>query len=246
MRTYLTTAAIAGLLLLGVQSVASAQSSSNRNTSSSSTRSAGSTTTGNSMSVAGQGTSSRQSTNGRGSNLSLLGNQIQDIQISSSPLQSGEFVGADVQDVRNTMARTGAERGTGQGMSGLSAFGSSPFGRALQALSGGMRSSSGARRTTEVRARIITGFKVSQPAPAQLSSSLAQRLEQSSWIQANSPMEVKMEGGTAILRGAVATEHDRELAARMAMLEPGVRKVDNQLVVQPVASPSPSAAPAVQ
>lgn len=237
MRTCLTAATMVALLFLGIESVAWAQSSAGRSTGLSSSGNTGSSTNQDAMSVSGPGTSGR-SGSGRESQVSLLGGQVQDIQISTTPLQPGEFVGADVQDVRDTMARTGAQRGTGQGRSGLSAFDSSPFGRALQALSGGLGSSYGARRTTEIRARMRTAFTVPRTAPGQVGSKLAQRLEKSSWIETHSPMEVKIEGGTAVLRGVVATEHDRAIAGRMAMLEPGVRQVDNQLEVQPTPSPS--------
>ena len=67
---------------------------------------------------------------------------------------------------------------------------------------------------------------------------MAQRLEKSSWIDAHS-LEVAFEQGTAILRGVVATEHDRGLAERMTKLEPGVRRVENLLTLAP-ASESPS------
>ncbi|HUT95440.1 MAG TPA: BON domain-containing protein [Thermoguttaceae bacterium] len=68
---------------------------------------------------------------------------------------------------------------------------------------------------------------------------MATRLEKSSWLRPQSPMEVAIEGGTAILRGVVATEHDRVLAERVAKLEPGVRQVENLLTLAP-ASESPS------
>ena len=40
-----------------------------------------------------------------------------------------------------------------------------------------------------------------------------------------------MSGRSAILRGEVATEHDRVLAAELLRLEPGVGQVQNQLTV---------------
>ena len=55
-------------------------------------------------------------------------------------------------------------------------------------------------------------------------------------------MEVTIEGATAILRGVVATEHDRVLAERVAKLEPGVRQVENLLTLAPP-SESPSTQP---
>ena len=153
-----------------------------------------------------------------------------------NPYQAGGFVGAGAEDVRNAMMATGAIRDGGQGTGrGQAGFGSSQFNRG-----GNARGGTGARRSTaEIRARLRTGFSVARPAPAQRSSTLATRLEKSSWLQPHSPMEVAIEGGTAILRGVVATEHDRVLAERVAKLEPGVRQVENLLTLAP-ASESPS------
>ena len=43
---------------------------------------------------------------------------------------------------------------------------------------------------------------------------------------------VAVEGSTAVLTGAVPSVQDRKLAEQMALLEPGVRAVRNELVVQ--------------
>jgi BON domain len=45
------------------------------------------------------------------------------------------------------------------------------------------------------------------------------------------PIEASLEGTTAVLRGRVATEADRQLAEGLARLEPGVGAVRNELVV---------------
>jgi osmotically-inducible protein OsmY len=44
-------------------------------------------------------------------------------------------------------------------------------------------------------------------------------------------MEVSIENGVATLRGVVATDDDRRLAERLARLEPGIRRIDNQLTL---------------
>ena len=156
-----------------------------------------------------------------------------------NPYQAGGFVGAGAEDVRNAMMATGAIRDGGQGTGrGQAGPGSSQFGRGSQSRRN--TQGIGARRSTaEIRARLRTGFSITRPAPAQRSSTLATRFEKSSWLQPQSPMEVAIEGGTAILRGVVATEHDRVLAERVAKLEPGVRQVENLLTLAP-ASESPS------
>jgi hypothetical protein len=60
-----------------------------------------------------------------------------------------------------------------------------------------------------------------------------------------STVRVDMVGGTAILRGTVASDHDRDLAGRVVMLEASVDRVVNLLVVGngPVPPPPVPAAP---
>jgi len=54
-------------------------------------------------------------------------------------------------------------------------------------------------------------------------------------FKALGPIEVLLQDRTVFLRGSVATEHDRELAQRLALLEAGVDAVQNQLAVNPQA-----------
>lgn len=51
-------------------------------------------------------------------------------------------------------------------------------------------------------------------------------------IQKSSPITVTVRNQTAILRGSVATEHDRRLAEAVVRLEPGIAQVRNELTVQ--------------
>jgi hypothetical protein len=163
-------------------------------------------------------------------------------------LQSGQFVGVTVEDVRAAATATGAMREGAAGGRGQTR--QSPFGSSRGGFQPGRRSFArttvfGFGRTTgEIRARVRLGFSVPKPAPAQLAqvgSQLAARMERSSWLQTRSPVEVAIEGQTATLRGVVATEHDRVLAARLAKLEPGVRRVENLLTLAP-----PSESPSTQ
>ena len=48
------------------------------------------------------------------------------------------------------------------------------------------------------------------------------------WV---SPPQVAVKEHTTILRGVVASDHDRDLAERVVLLEPTVAEVDNQIVV---------------
>ncbi|MFH1264503.1 MAG: BON domain-containing protein [Planctomycetota bacterium] len=247
MRTYLAAVTIAALIALGLESNGLAQQSQDRNgtPSSQTIESLAQQTLSNfnaSTSATGGGGGSGSQSGQESSMFSGLG------EMSRMPdLQSGDFVGASVEDARAAMAATGAQRagagGPSQfGPSGGSGFGQDRFGGRGSQFRG---SGAGTRRSRgEIRAKIRLGFSVPRPNPAQLalkSSNLATQLEKSSWLQTQSPVEVSIESGTAILRGVVATDHDRRLAERMARLQPGIRQVENQLTVTP-----PAESPAMQ
>src|SRR5262245_39024837 len=57
------------------------------------------------------------------------------------------------------------------------------------------------------------------------------------------PIEATLEGTTAVLRGRVATEADRQLAEGLARLEPGVGAVRNELVVGSAAATTTESLP---
>lgn len=248
MRTYLPAVTIVALVVLGFESDGRAQQSQNRN-STSSTQAVASpaqqTLSNFNASTSATGGGSGGQSGQQSTMFSELG------QMSRMPdLQAGDFVGASVEDARAAMAATGAQRGGAGGVSRQGPLGASGF--APDRFGGGYQpggSAYGARRSTgEIRAKVRLGFSVPRPSPAQLvlqGSKLATRLEQSSWLQTHSPMEVSIESGTAILRGVVATDHDRRLAERMARLQPGVRQVENQLTVAPPTE-SPAVPPATQ
>jgi hypothetical protein len=77
---------------------------------------------------------------------------------------------------------------------------------------------------------IPVGFRPMESAggPARLVTQLIQRLSE---IRKIVPVTVTMQGDTAVLRGGVATEHDRALAEGIALLEPGIWNVRNELWV---------------
>ena len=60
---------------------------------------------------------------------------------------------------------------------------------------------------------------------------LAKRIANARGIKTPAPLQLTVEGRTAILRGAVASEHDRLLVEQVARLEPGIWAVRNELTV---------------
>jgi osmotically-inducible protein OsmY len=55
-------------------------------------------------------------------------------------------------------------------------------------------------------------------------------------------VSVTLEGSTAVLTGTVSSKHARDVIARLALLEPGIGAVRNELTVNPDA-PTPESGP---
>ena len=63
--------------------------------------------------------------------------------------------------------------------------------------------------------------------------SVTARVQKSAQLASQYRIAVSVEERTAILRGAVATENEKALAATLVLFEPGISRVVNQLSVQP-------------
>ncbi|MGO9108291.1 MAG: BON domain-containing protein [Thermoguttaceae bacterium] len=138
----------------------------------------------------------------------------------------------------------------GMGMGGMSSMGGmgGMGGFAMGAMIGRRMGQGGfgtnsTTTTPQVRTTLTLAFEPPAVEPAQISSAIAEHLGALPALHWQSPAQVVMQGRTAILRGVVATEHDRDLAERVVRLEPSVGQVQNQLVVASRAAPK-TAAPA--
>ena len=80
--------------------------------------------------------------------------------------------------------------------------------------------------------RLRVAFDFSRRPVAEVSSTLAARLENSSAIRRLGAIEVSLVGETATLRGAVASERERNLARLLVLFEPGIYAVKNELTVR--------------
>jgi osmotically-inducible protein OsmY len=81
---------------------------------------------------------------------------------------------------------------------------------------------------------------VTGPAPTVVQTSIAAPLHTPALTSRFGTVNVSVEGSTVTLRGTVNSEEDRQLAAQMAMLEPAVMSVQNDLKVA-AAAPAPAA-----
>ena len=74
-------------------------------------------------------------------------------------------------------------------------------------------------------------FSTPSAAPTAVSIKISDQLNRSRSLASAGGVNVQIEGKTAVLRGTVASDHDRALAQQLAMLEPGVSQVKNELQV---------------
>jgi hypothetical protein len=81
--------------------------------------------------------------------------------------------------------------------------------------------------------RVEVGFPVSLPPNTAVAGTLASSFHSPVLASRFSGVQVKVEGSTAVLRGTVASVGDRELAAQMALLEPSIYSIRNELTVGP-------------
>ena len=91
----------------------------------------------------------------------------------------------------------------------------------------------GQQAKSQFRVPMRLGFQPVQVTPMRISG-FAGRLTKVPGMSQLGPIAVSLEAGqTAVLRGTVATEADRQLAEGLARLEPEVMEVRNELVVAP-------------
>jgi hypothetical protein len=154
----------------------------------------------------------------------------------SQGTQAGGFVGATAQQMQRNFVgvsqalQAGGATGAFNPQGGMSSMGASGGGQAgMQQRPGG--GAQAGRNQPAIRCSLAVGFDVPDSRPAAVNTDLAGLLSRAVAVRARTPIQVLLEGRTAVLRGEVATEHGRELAARLARLEGGIDRVQNEIVV---------------
>jgi hypothetical protein len=141
----------------------------------------------------------------------------------------GAFVGADSSDTVNPLSRQNIAGAAGQqggrgAQNGLSQL------QNLFSQGQNFNGQNQAQSMPQIRIALRLGFRP-QPISATRMKTFETRLTSLPGMRFVGSPEVVMEGRTAILRGTVATEDDRELAGAMVKMEPDVLEVRNDLVV---------------
>lgn len=201
-----------------------------------------------------------------GSQISNLGfgqfSDISEVNTAGDMLgssDSGGFVGADSSDTENVRSMSNGSRSSttrfgSSSRSTLSSFGRSGFGtnsrsgRSSSYSSYSSRSRYGRGNGELIRSALRVGFSVDGAHSATASGETGVlRVTPLARVPQVQPITVRLEGDTAVLSGQVPTGHDRLLAERLVLLEPGIRAVRNEILVAAANSQSPdSQAPAAQ
>jgi osmotically-inducible protein OsmY len=87
--------------------------------------------------------------------------------------------------------------------------------------------------------RIEVGFSVPNPQATAVQTDIAAPMRAPSLSPRFGTVKVSVQGSVVTLRGTVNSDDDRLLAAQMAMLEPAVSAVQNELIVAPPAAHPP-------
>ena len=141
--------------------------------------------------------------------------------------RSGNFVGTDSRDSRGFVgSQQGGERGRAR---------SATSGLRIQSAPDANRTASASiqRRSGPYQPQLSLGFETTRPSEQSAAEMLLAQLESLPGFHPTGPIEVLVEGGKATLRGEVASERDRSLAERLALFEPGIDAVRNELKVRP-------------
>ncbi len=125
-----------------------------------------------------------------------------------------------------TQGQTGMQNRAGQNRNTARA------GRGGQNQNQNQMGGAGNQQQRTIRPQLVVAFTAPLPTSDVMSTRLQTRLQK---IKKTSPYEgvqVDVEGSKVILRGEVNSAQDARMASMIARLEPGVRKVDNQLTVR--------------
>jgi hypothetical protein len=151
-------------------------------------------------------------------------------------IERGSAVGSGTESVPGSSAVGGGggagARGGAGGLGGLGG-GFGAFGGGLGGFGNlfGNLNNQNASSGPAIRTRLRSAVNVPATPPARVQQVATRRFQS----LANRPqlrgIQVTMQGRTAMIRGNVGTERDRRMSELLIRLEPGVSRVDNQVVV---------------
>ena len=157
----------------------------------------------------------------------------------------GQLVGGSVEGVGNLRGQTDS---AGQATNGMLGGQTGRFNTTSQfgnMFNSGSMFNSMSRQRQQLRVPLRLGpngvsFAQATPAVATGPNVRVQKyLARIPQLKNSDSLSVEMEGQVAVLRGEVSSQHERDLVARLVLLEPGIADVRNELQVAPQPSPTP-------
>lgn len=140
------------------------------------------------------------------------------------------FVGADNSDAANIASMQGMQQSQMQMNSLQSVF--SQFSRQNQQRNQNRnQNQQGNKKQLRISIKADIPLASSATAPTALGRQFEARLTKLPGLEKQNDVQVRMEGRTAVLSGSVASDRDRSLVEGLALLEPGISAVRNELVV---------------
>ena len=146
-------------------------------------------------------------------------------------------MGADSGDTANARGSMTNTRGM-QGLQGM--FGNQGFMSQMNRMQQFQNQNQGQNKK-QLRIRLTMGGatpSVRSAPPARITNGFQVRLRRLPALQLVSPIEAVADGPVLVLRGEVASEGDRQMVEDLAMLEPEVTQVRNEIVVREAAPPA--------
>ncbi|MCA9162867.1 MAG: BON domain-containing protein [Planctomycetales bacterium] len=153
----------------------------------------------------------------------------------------GGFGGAGSLGTIGTLGSFSGLNSRGFGAAGLgggfgSPLGANQFGTQLNR---GGAQQFGAQGQASIRTRSAIAFEPVRLPATVVTQRFADRLGRIPRLGPVDGVQVGMDGEVAVLTGAVASQRDRDLIGQLALLEPGIRSVRNELLVAPPAGVNP-------
>ena len=121
----------------------------------------------------------------------------------------------------------GAAASSGGGFGG---FGGGGFG-GLGGLFNAFNNGGGQAAKPAIRTHLRSAIEIAPRSPQMVQRSATERFTQLAGKPSLRGIRVRMQGRTAVLTGSVASERDRRMSQLLVQLEPGVRQVENRIVI---------------
>jgi hypothetical protein len=154
-----------------------------------------------------------------------------DADTAFSAIDRGDTIGSTAstgQGFSDASAATGG--GGGGGLGGLGGFGGGGFG-GLGNLFGNFNTGAGQSTKPAIRTRMRSAINVQATPPARVQQIATLRFRSLATQPQLRGIQVSMQGKTAVISGVVSSDRDRRMSELLMRLEPGVQRVDNQVVV---------------